>query len=522
MSNISKLAKEAQKILHKMQNGKTYTAKYVCDRFDKAASQHPTDQLIGNMRDVLHKVARSQAFFSENEIAKCYNEMYGFAGGMTAFRDELGDLLPDSFGKMQTKVASNDNMQADSDQSAISLSSETELSKAFEGIFNLTSGAKVASYSDSTIKKAERVTKAQLVSHGMQPDSVKAVSGNQHYLLCVASFATPSGGFVDVKIPVQIMRGMPAFPDKMIVQSELVDINKHNLYLFVKDEMHHKSASTRQKFADERGADALKEQHIVVPEALRDVSNFEDALVAAATSYTHEQIKVATNIVSNELAAIGNSGSQIKIASSNDKALTLSASIKTPIGITKILVPVEFHNGRAILPSKFAADVHGAKNEYDFCNSGLSAFIQDVSSRRVTASISREASSMDKMSYHELVDQIINGVTSKDYKLAEDALDIIGNKYNESFAAAFDRYSSLMKSATRSDARSKQVEAALRSGVLVKLPTSIEPYCPKLGLPLSKVAFDDKGRPVPMRKNAQSENAEDSTVMTMTSKIFLS
>jgi hypothetical protein len=50
----------------------------------------------------------------------------------------------------------------------------------------------------------------------------------------------------------------------------------------------------------------------------------------------------------------------------------------------------------------------------------------------------------------------------------------------------------------------------------------VEWFCPKLGLPLSKVAFDEKGRPVPKFRN-EKRNLEsiDGTVIS-TSKIVMS
>ena len=66
------------------------------------------------------------------------------------------------------------------------------------------------------------------------------------------------------------------------------------------------------------------------------------------------------------------------------------------------------------------------------------------------------------------------------------------------------------------------IKQALANGDLVQLPTSVQPYCPKLGLPVSKVDFDHRGRPVPARRKAQRDNLDETGAMLSTSKVALS
>ena len=93
MNEIKKLVDEAKKALAKIENGKTYTSKYVCERLESAKQGNPGDILIGNMRDVITKMASTKPFLSQKEISKAYNSLYGLSGSSSMFREELGDLI---------------------------------------------------------------------------------------------------------------------------------------------------------------------------------------------------------------------------------------------------------------------------------------------------------------------------------------------------------------------------------------------------------------------------------------------
>jgi hypothetical protein len=66
------------------------------------------------------------------------------------------------------------------------------------------------------------------------------------------------------------------------------------------------------------------------------------------------------------------------------------------------------------------------------------------------------------------------------------------------------------------------IKEAIRRGDLIRTKNSVEWFCPKLGLPLSKVAFDERGRPVPkFRNEKRGLDSIEGTVIS-TSKIIMS
>ena len=93
MEEIQNLASFAKKMLNQMENGKEYPTFYVVARLEKASNNNSTDQLIGNMKNVISKMAVKQEFITQQEIGQLYDRMAGL-GNIQNFRAELGDLLP--------------------------------------------------------------------------------------------------------------------------------------------------------------------------------------------------------------------------------------------------------------------------------------------------------------------------------------------------------------------------------------------------------------------------------------------
>jgi hypothetical protein len=164
----------------------------------------------------------------------------------------------------------------------------------------------------------------------------------------------------------------------------------------------------------------------------------------------------------------------------------------------------------------------GSHRVYDFGQAGYDDFIKNIRPKSVNLNIARHTGELSKMSYHQLMDRVLEGVSTKDYKLSEDALNVIQNRFDgEQFKFALDKFSQLLRhSSTNSSQRREFVEAAIKNGELIKIPTSVELYSPKLGLPLSKVTFDDKGRVIAKGRRSKSDNSVQDAMIS-NSKIVL-
>lgn len=512
MKDIKHIAREAKKALDHLQNGKSYPTSYVLDRLEKAAARNSGDPVIGHFRDVLQKVAKTNQFVNQSQLTNLYHELSGLGGGKDKFRRELGDLI---FQKPTPKIEKDaSTARVSYENGMLPLYGESEASKEFEGVFSLDKKS-FSSLSDNIIKKAEKFTKVQLASLGCSPTSVIAVHHNDHFILCKASVDTSDHTQVDLSIPVKVAGGIPSIPDSFIQENKIVKLNKENLYVHLKDKQNFKKKAARNSFEGQRAAHDFKIDTPVVPVALEKFADLEDSLVAATSKYSKNQIGLASRVLEVELKGIGVVNPQIKVSSSNERFLNLKAEIPTANGRVDILVPVEFSSGKPIIPSTF--NVGG--EIYKLNSESIMALIK-TAKKSGLETISREAESMEKLSYDQLLDRMIAGVSSGDLKTAEDALKTIDNKFGgQTYISALEKFSKLLKHASNSDKRDTLIKEALNKGDFIWVPTSVEPFCPKLGLPASKVDFDAKGRPVPFRKSMR-EDIESALINT--SKVVLS
>jgi len=514
MQDIKKILKQAQSALEALQSGKNYPSVYVVSRLNSALDKHPHNQLIGNMRDVFTKIASKNEFISQAQIAETYNNFYGLSGNSVDFRAELGDLLPSSLNVENTVKVDASNLRTNEGTSVEPLFGASDASRAFEKLFPVKEIA-ASKFSDGIFKKAEKFAQAQLESIGCKPDAISIIEANEHFALCLASYGTPDMVQIGVKVPVQISENVVKFPEHLIHGNELLPLTKENIYVQIADEMNVRKANLKNKFALDRSETVVTIDPVVVPASLQQFTDIENELVAAGAHFTPTDVRYASNIVSTELMACGVKSPQLKVASSTKNVLTFSASIPTASGRKDVTVPVEFHNGKPTLPSKFVY----ASDAYDFDTASVSRFLNENLNTE-TASFSRDHDNMENMSFHELSDLVTAGALKNDYKLSEDALDAIGSRFPDQFKFALDTFSKLLKNASATSIREKLIKEAIKRGELISVPTSIEPYSPKFALPVSKLDFDESGRLIPSHRKKASE-VEAAIIATNASRIIM-
>ena len=520
MSHIKDIARQAEQALDRIKNGKTFPATYVVARLEAALEKHPKDALIGHMRDVISKRAGKESFFNQREIAETYDHLYGMSGGNSRFREEAGDLLPDS----HASIIANDpagaaNARIPYEKALEPMFGQTKLSEELSGVFSLNKKGSFSAFSDNTFRKAEKFTKLQLTSLGCVPQTVKSIKSNEHFILCTASVDTSDFTQVEVPVPVQITSGIPSLPTHFVQDDKLVKLNKENLYVFVKDKNNFKKKMSREQFEGQRSFGELSTEAAVVPSALEAYANLEDSLVEAATSYSKDQINMARSVVASQMASFGIPNAQIKVAESNDKTLTFNSDIPTNMGRVVISVPVDMPNGMPVIPGKFKA----AGQVYSLNEKGLRQVIEKAGANDSMNTVSREVEAMGRLSYDQLIDQVTSGVEGGNLRVAEDALATIQSKFGgQKYISALDMFSKLLKHSSGNTERDEHIKNALERGDLIRVPTSVQLYCPKLGLPVSKVAFDYKGRPVPATRAVKGDSLEGTGAMISASKVVLS
>jgi hypothetical protein len=228
---------------------------------------------------------------------------------------------------------------------------------------------------------------------------------------------------------------------------------------------------------------------------------------------------MARSVIASQMASFGIPNAQIKVTASNDKTLTFSSDIPTDKGRVVINIPVDMPNGSPVIPGKFKV----AGQTLPLNESGLRKVIESSSSKNPLQSVSREVEEMKRMSYPQLIDQVTEGVSTADLRRAEDALLTIEAKFGgQRYISALDMFSKLLKHSSGNTDREQQIKEAFDRGDLIRVPTSVQLYSPKLGLPVSKIAFDEKGRMTPASRALRADPLVETGAMISSSKIVLS
>lgn len=511
-NEIFNIIKEAQKALVQLNEGRKYTTAYVYERFFKSAEENPHDILINNMRNVIEKKASAQEFISQSEITVLYDKMIGLGGGNSAFRNELQDLLLENRQFAEPKKTSSD-LRADRDGNIKVEAINQELSDAFSVALGFGNNNSFASHTPQQNNLVKKVVIASLAAEGMAPNAVEIISENEHFAL-VAALYNDGMQKVAIHLPVQISNGTVNPPSYIVSGQETVKLSKDNLWIAIKDAKDNRRHVAQNKFASQRTyGDPVKVAPQTVPSALEKFAQFETSLVSASTMHSSKAVFEAITMVSDELKSFGSFNPQVKIASASNREILLNAYVPTESGTAIIKVPVEIHNEHPNLPNRFASDTLKSDQIYDFSREGYLKFLSDVNGNSRTVKVARQTGNLSTASYHELTEMMLSGVASKDYSLAESAMSTIQDRFDSSqFVAAFDKFTQLLKhsSADQGSDRAKNIEAAVKRGELIKHSTTVELFCPKLGLPLSKIAFDEGGRIIPSRAlRSKSVNEEE-------------
>jgi hypothetical protein len=515
--SLKLLKKQAEQALRSIEIGKEYPTKWVLDRFDAASEKHQKDQVIGNMRSVLSKVASKQDYFSQKEITQLYDKLSNISGGNSEFRTELGDLLLEGYGKVAGPKKTDISKTAADMKAPISISDKSKLSDAFSVLFSFGSNDDSGLINKNLLKKAERLTSLELNALGIRPDMVSAVKSNEHFILCNAYFKNNDFTSSHVSIPVQISNDSVSIPSQVISGSDLVKLNKENVLVLLKSAQYEKKQKDMNKFAELRQYNVLETPKTKVPSALKEKLNISEEIILASAKYSADQIKLASSVVSNEVLSWG-ARAQVKFAGTNKKGLSFLVKTATSAGEKSFIVPVQVVNNKVAMPSEFLSD----SNKFDFSQSGFSKFISGAKVANANFAFSRDTDDLAKLSYAELMSVVIDGVSKKDYRTSEDALSVVGSKFGpERYKIALEEFQKFIKISS-SSMTDEVIKTAVKNGHLIKRSNSIEWYCPKLGLPLSKIAFDEKGRPIPkFRKEKIDLESIDGTVIS-TSKIVMS
>ena len=91
----------------------------------------------------------------------------------------------------------------------------------------------------------------------------------------------------------------------------------------------------------------------IMPKSLERYAHLEDFVAQASSKFSKNEIDFAKSVLQSELTSSGILNPQIKTFASNDRGVVFKASIPTTQGRQDVEVPVEFSNGKPLMPTHF-------------------------------------------------------------------------------------------------------------------------------------------------------------------------
>jgi hypothetical protein len=512
MKEAKNLFKVASQALEQVDNGGLYQTQYVKNRLQAAIEKYPTDIVIGTMLDTMTKMASKQEFISKKEVTAIYSRVKNLS--KSSFENVLSDIII----PVNTDVMHKASALRVDDDSVVKTASDhtiSDLSNAFSSILGFEKKAS-KSVNERAVK---RVLEVALHSMRRSPVSIDIVSANDIMALSSVSFRDHKFNKVAIQLPVVIAGTEPEIYGILSGQ-DVVEFNSENLDMAIKEARDNSASTKHYRYAEDRGSKPVSDKQY----KMADDAELRQTLIASTKGYTVDQVRTASFAATNEMLSAGFPKINLKVSNATNNELVLAGKIPLENGAVEVSVPVPLYNGQAATPTSFI--VSSAMNEdmvFDLSKSGYNSFISKFAAVKKIASTTRLGQNLNEMGFESLLSEIDNGVASKDYARAEDALAQIQASFDSDKSAyAFKRYASIMKAtSTHDEEREMHIQAAIKSKKLIKHANTIELYCPMLGLPLSKIAFDRFGDPIPAnRKNLyDAEPLEGLDIMS--SRIYL-
>lgn len=494
MGNLDyrELASLANQLLDQI-NGKDFFVTAVLERVREASNHYPHDGAIRTMQFVLEKRAASQGtlgIISQAEFGELYSDVASM-GNREAFKDSLGDLLPQS---EQSKIANyNDAFIAGIRNSGTDL--ELTGPDSVEDLDGLFGDRQLLAAKGSFVDNGRKGLEIELASMGFKNPDVEVAARNEDFVIYSAGINSTAGR-VSTYIPAEMKLGSVLLPSVFVSGDQFVDLTKENLLAHAQEvaggkrsAAPHAILSTLAKLTGKQSAvkkmaeagdfDAaqipltvpelyaspveqepffdVEQPKVAMPKELEHLTSgqVQEILVEAGLGYDRETVLAAKNVVATELKGFGVRCDKVSIASEFGGGLMVAANIVGIGGLKTIEVPVEIINGNTLAPSVFTA---GALAQ-PFDKQTLLAFAADEGAGKFDPT----KSSKYLMSFKDLHSLVLKNAAYGDFVEVEEGLAVIADQYGMEFhKVAHDDLIDLLTIGYADDQPAEQVDHYLK------------------------------------------------------------
>ena len=524
MSNFNALKKEAEILLVKM-DGKRYCVGDLNNRLQEAVAHNPQDTVIRAVASVIERMTNKEPerILSQAEFDNLYNEMVGLNSN-TKFREVLGDLLISQLPKGAEPNQDYIAQMRNSEEAPLDYKVDAHLSSGFEKLFGQISDK----YDPNRAAEAKSKVELELTSLGYGNPRVRLAGGNSRYLVFAADLDSNRGA-VRVFIPAE--SSGDKFPSVFVAGHNMEVLTEDNLKNYVveasynnerlpdvtailntldrvtgikesvvSDDSFEKVASTLKEkeeglsapgiFAsmpdENKNLKSVEIPKMPVPEPLKALaSDLEESLLETSVGYPQATIKMAKQMVLNDLDEMGFKHSSVRVASQTHDGFICEASIDTPRGKVSIEVPIEISNNLPLIPAVFAKG--------DFVDEFNAAALHNFVKKAETGGFSDRGSKLYGMSLPELKEQVVMAASQNKFDVCNEILNVIAERVDDdTYRDIASDYMKIL--ANTQNAKETFKQAYDDADQFVKTPNSLYPIHKKLGRPAHELIRDEGGQ----------------------------
>ncbi|MFA5048450.1 MAG: hypothetical protein WC516_05515 [Patescibacteria group bacterium] len=558
MTNFSSLKIQAELALAKLTEGKHYVLGELKDRLQKVAETYPQDTVINAMANVVEQLYHKHPdqFISQGDIEKLYGELVGLNATGTKFREVLGDLL---LSEKRASVETNSkyiqgvrDVNLETLEYDINKEAKSELDKMFEPISDR--------YDPQCASAAKEKVELELLSLGYHTARVRLAGGNSKFLVFAADLDTNRGA---VRVYVPADASGTQLPSVFVAGDKFEELNTSILNAHLDNAAQRtnylpnvsailyslnvltgnvKSALPEDDFAKiatkmpaANGSEGLSTPGVFasLPDESKNIgevripktevpvplkilaAELEESVLETAVGYPQAAVRLTKRMLVAELNSMGFKGTQVRVAAPMNDGFICEATINTSGGKTTIEIPVEMKGNAPLLPSVFAKGDYVAEftaaNLHAFAMSG---FVND------DALVSRQYSDLDSMGLPQLKDLIVNSALNGDFESCDEALAIIGEKFDgNTYRNVIADYQTMLLSLEETK---KNIKTAYNdSDQFVMTPNSIYPVHKKFGRPVHELVRDENGTYYLKSTYAARQNQKEYNVLFNTAKVLV-
>lgn len=520
--SIKQLIDLANAFVKEADVGKEYTMEFVANRLENAIQEYPHDSVISAIANVVSKqIEKGQLTTSQKAIYEIYNH-YAGVNPLSNAKVALADLFYATDNAPKQTTGNTTAYSFRQDRPSLDLTIEHN---PLENIFN--KQVEAGTYYEPTLAKIGKHTLAQeLIEIGIPAADIKVFAGNKQAVVYDAIF-TNKLGTAHVAIPVEIHSGVQK-PTVFFNKGSMVDLNAENLNAYIVSMasvietpainvsgVKTSSGVYSSSFAfNEEAPKAIQLDKVELPAVLKEFVSYDDILVDAGTHFSPELVKTAKALCNRELNGMGFKA-QVVLSEATDNCIICRAELNSSVGKVEIKLPVEIINNAPQIPAVFYNEANKDKL-YDFTVAELSNYL--TANKIDKNSILRYSNDFFNMSFHQLKEEMINGIVNSDYARAEQALSRIEDKFGSDYhMAALSDYARYLKQAStiREEAPKHKCRLLITKG-------SVEPRCGHYNVGVARVITDERGNCELIERKVKYDNQlQSSGALIRTNKITL-